>query len=148
MRDLVPLHDPKGGSPRSPARGIPVKELVHYTNGNGTVWKVWVSILCSLLVGMIIAWYTALQGKGVSPIEMQSYVEKYTPYSHDKELIALQQSSQDTKIGELMGKVDRIFDRLTKMDEKNLSYDRDILDDDHKIKLLTDYIEAEKIPRK
>jgi hypothetical protein len=141
-RDISPRR------PRTPARGIPVKELVQYENENGNVYKVWVSILSGLLVGMTVAWFTALQTKGVSTAEMQGYVDKYSPYSHDKELISLQQTSQDTKIGEVMGKIDRIFDRLAKMEEKHVNYDRDILDSDHKVKLLTDYIEAEKMPRK
>ena len=97
---------------------------------------------------MVVAWFTALQNKGVSQRDMQEYVDKFSPYSHDKEALTLQQSSQDQKIGELAAFKDRIFDRLTKADKDISENTRDISDHDKKIKLLTDYIEAQKFPKK
>ena len=148
LRDLEPRFDPKGGSPKTPIP-IPVSDYQGFlTNGNGTIWKVATSGIAGLFIGMVVAWFTALQNKGVSQRDMQEYVDKFSPYSHDKEALTLQQSSQDQKIGELAAFKDRIFDRLTKADKDISENTRDISDHDKKIKLLTDYIEAQKFPKK
>jgi len=154
LQDLPPRHDPKGGSPRTPPGGIRVGDLAQYPpdtplptvihHANGTIWKVWVSILATALVGITVAYFTALRSQGVSRNELEEYVNKFSPYSHDKEVIALQQQSQDKAIGSLDGLKDRIFDRLNKVEIKDSEQDRDIADHDKKIKTLADYLEEEK----
>src|SRR6476646_1142968 len=126
LRDLPAKYDPKGGSPRTPTGGIPVRELQQYAvgNGNGTIWKVATSLLAGLFISMTVAYFTALQNKGITQRDMQEYVDKFSPYSHDKEVIALQQQNQDEKIGVLIGQKDRIFDRLKMIEEKHIAYDR------------------------
>jgi len=136
LRDLEPRYDVKGGSPKTPIP-IPLKELQGVINAgdddNG-LWKAATTGACGLVIGMTVAWWTALQAKGMTQGE--------------KEFIALQQTTQDEKIGALMGLKDRIFDRLKMIEEKHISYDRDMSDCDNKIKMLTNYIEAEKFPKK
>ena len=158
LRDLEPLRNPLGGSPKSPPRGIPLAEFQEYptptpqpitiTNGNGTIWKVTTSGLAGLFIGMTVAWFTATQNKGVTQKDMQDYVDRFSPYSHDKEIIALQQASQDEKIGALNGFKDRLFDRIKTIEEDRIIEKRDVADHDNKIKLLTNYIEAERVPKK
>jgi len=149
LRDLVPRKDPKGGSPRTPTTPIPLSAYQQYVgngNGNGTVWKVWTALLSGMLVSMTVAYFTALRGQGVSQKDMQEYVDR--AFAHDRELISLQNSTQDEKIGSLMGHKDRLFDLINKINEKDSGYDRDIQDQDRKIKLITDYMEAEKNPKR
>ena len=151
FQDLVPRNDPKGGSPRTPSAPIPLKAYQNYVsngNGNGTVWKVATSLLAGLFISMTVAYFTALRGQGVSRAEMQEYVDKYSPYNHDKELITLQQANQDEKIGVLTGHKDRMYDLIKMLQEKHIGYERDLQDHDQKIKLLTNYIEAEKTPKR
>ena len=126
----------------------PLPQPITIANGNGTIWKVTTSGLAGLFIGMTVAWFTATQSKGVTQKDMQDYVDRFSPYSHDKELIALQQASQDEKLGSLMGLKDRIFDRLNKIEESKIIIDRDLQEHDTKIKMLTNYIEAEKFPKK
>jgi len=150
LRDLEPRFDPKGGSPKTPIP-IPIKDLQAYVETGDSSEGVWKVVACSsitALIGMTVAWFTALQSHGVSQKDMQDYVDKFSPYSHDKEVIAIQQANQDRDIGSLLGHKDRIFDRLKMIEEKHISYDRDMAECDNKIKMLTNYIEAEKFPKK
>jgi hypothetical protein len=154
LRDLEPSFDVKGGSPKTPFPGMPVSEYqaaIPYVNG--TIWKVATSFFASGLIGMTVAWWTAREAKGVSPkelsdvrVEMQRYTDTNSPYARDKELIALQQATQDQKIGELSGKMERVFERLGKIDEKHISYDNSISDLYGKVRLFGDYIEGQKRP--
>jgi hypothetical protein len=154
-RDLTPACDVKGGSPRTPTGGIPLRQYtestsepqVFYPESDG-LWKAIATGFGGLVVGLLIAWFTAFQSKGVTRSEMNEYIEKYSPYAHDKELIALQQSAQDQKLGILDGFKDRILDRINKIEERHFGYDRDIADHDKKIKIIADYIEAEKTPQR
>ena len=53
-----------------------------YTNGNGNgVWKAIATGLGGLVVGLLLAWFTAFSGKGVTTGELQQYVERYSPYA-------------------------------------------------------------------
>jgi len=154
LEDLSPRKDPKCGSPRTPPGGIRVGDIPGYQqdtplptvihHSNGTIWKMATSILAGINIGLVVSYFTAIQTKGVTQMEMQSYVDKFSPYSHDKEVIALQQQSQDKEIGILSGLKDRIFDRLNKIEVKDSEQDRDILDHDKKIKTVADYLEEEK----
>ena len=156
FRDLSPVKDPKGGSPKTPL-GIPVREFPRtdyseypiFTNGNGYgLWRAISTGLGGLVIGLLVAWFTAIQSKGVSQSQVEDYVDKHSPYLLDKAVISEHNSAQDRQIGILEGKLERLQERLGKMDEKHVGYESDINDLKNKIKLLTDYIEAEKYPRK
>jgi len=121
LRDLAPRYDVKGGSPRTPSGGVPVREYEQYvSNGNG-VWKAIATGLGGLVIGLLLAWFTAYSGKGVTLKEMQEYVDKYSP------VLPKDQALQTAQIGELRGKQERIADRLSslenneKVDEKEVT---------------------------
>ena len=148
LRDLEPRFDPKGGSPKTPIP-IPVKNLEGYIDTGGDTGGVWRVVACAAitaLIGMTVAWFTALITHGVSSKDMQDYVDK--SLANDRQMVALENATQNEKIGILMGQKDRIFDVLKMIQEKHISYDKDLSDDEHKIQILTNYIEAEKFPKK
>ena len=133
MRDLEPRFDPKGGSPKTPIP-IPVKDLQAYVETTGVddsgLWKAATTGACGLLIGMTVAWWTALQSKGMTQGE--------------KEFIALQQSMQDEKIGQLMGHKDRIFDRLNTIEAKHIEFENSITDAKGKIRDFGNYVEEQR----
>ena len=91
-----------------------------YTNGNGNgVWKAIATGLGGLVVGLLLAWFTAFSGKGVTTGELQQYVERYSPYAQQKDVIAQHLQVLDTAIGELRGKQDRNYERLNKVENDN-----------------------------
>ena len=85
--DLPPKNDPKGGSPRTPPRGIPVREyqtereppaIVH-VNGAANTWRTIAGTLLGLLLGVGMAYVTAFRERGVTRIEMEQYMaERHT----------------------------------------------------------------------
>ncbi len=139
--DLEPRYDPKGGSPRTPTVGIPVQEYQQYasTNGNG-VWKAIATGLGGLVMGLLLAWFTAYQSKGVTQKEMQEYVEKYSPYSVQKDVLNAQQATQDRQIGELQALSNRAFDRVTILDTKLHDSEREILEIRNEVKTKMDIV--------
>lgn len=123
LRDLEVRRDVKGGSPKSPSVGIPVAEYQQYavaTNGNG-VWKAIASGLAGMVIGLLVAWFTAIQSRGITLKELQEYVDKYSP------VLPKDMAIQSSQIGELRGKQERIFERLAglenneKVDEKEVT---------------------------
>ena len=147
LYDIPPRKDPKAGSPRTPSGGIPVRAIQQYNgNGNGTIWKVSTSLLAGLFVSMVVAYFTALQGKGISRDDMEKYVKDYS--ARDKELLAIQQSNQDRQIGVLEGKTDRLSDLMKMFGEKHATYEAHFIELDGKFKLLGDYMEAQKTPKR
>ena len=148
-RDLEPLYDVKGGSPRTPSGGIPMVDYQAYTNGNGNgVWKAIATGLGGLVVGLLLAWFTAFSNKGVTNKELQEYVEKYSPYSQQKDVIAQHLANQDTQIGVLQGKQDRNYERLTKaendIDKCNISIKSLETEVRAKMGTVADYLEQRK----
>lgn len=84
IRDLSPRKDPKGGSPKTPSGGIPVRNFEPYepsyepptpSNGDG-VWKGLFFASLGVIVGLTTAYVTALRERGVSQIEMEQYVRQ------------------------------------------------------------------------
>lgn len=65
---------------------------------------------------MTVAWWTALQSKGVSRQDMEEYVSKYSPYNMDKKGLDEHQSNQDKEIGILAGKVEGLSSRMDKVE--------------------------------
>lgn len=138
--DLPPLRDPKGGSPKTPFPPMSASQLVeqehptifHYPiNGNGGIWRAIATGLGGLLVGMTIAWFTALQSRGVSEremkeyvrenqadqekhiltrVEMQDYVRDASPWAFDKQAVINRLAGHDQQLGELRTKIDLAAD--------------------------------------
>ena len=122
LRDLAPRYDVKGGSPRTPSGGVPVREYEQYvSNGNGNgVWKAIATGLGGLVIGLLLAWFTAYSGKGVTLKEMQEYVDKYSP------VLPKDQALQTAQIGELRGKQERIADRLNSLENNEKVDEREV----------------------
>jgi hypothetical protein len=146
LKDLPPKHDPKGGSPKTPYP-MPVSEYYQYTNG-GTIWRMATSMLAGLVIGLLVAWWTATQSKGVTEAQMERFVQDYSPYAKDKELLASHNSIQDQQIGELRGSEDKIMTRLSTLDFKVSSDEKDIVDIRNKIDLTANFIEELKKPKR
>jgi hypothetical protein len=151
LRDLTPYGDVKGGSPRTPSGGIPVQEYQQYAmgNGNGNGNGVWKSVACGcagLMVGLLLAWFTALQGKGVTQKEMQEYIIAY--YATEKRVISEHTSQQDTYIGILQGKQEKIIQDLSECKVSQKEHDRDITEIREKLKLAANYLEEQQKVKK
>jgi uncharacterized membrane-anchored protein YhcB (DUF1043 family) len=132
MRDLPPQKDPKGGSSKTPSGGIPVRDFqmggdypIIATNGYG-IWRAVATGLGGLVIGLLLAWFTAFTSKGVTQAEMQEYVTKYSPYSMEKASINEHNQTQDGQIGELRGKQDRVFERLQNLESKLSNDEREL----------------------
>ena len=148
-RDLEPRYDVKGGSPRTPSGGVPVREYQEYavSNGNGnSVWKAIATGLGGLVVGLLVAWFSAFQKQGVTPDQLQSYVEKY--YAQRQESTAQHLSALDTQLGVLQGKQEKEWDRITKneneIDKCNLSMQALTTEVKTKMGTVADYLEKVK----
>ncbi len=134
--------DVKGGSPKTPIGGIPVQEFQQYstyTHGNG-VWKAIATGLGGIVMGLLLAWFTAYQSKGVTQKEMQEYVERFSPYSQQKDVLSAQQATQDRQIGELQALSSRAFDRVTTLDSKLHDNDREIIELRNEVKTKMDIV--------
>lgn len=139
--------DVKGGSPRTPP-GLPVRDYQEYaasSNGNG-VWKAVATGLGGLVAGLLVAWFTAFQGKGVSNKEMQEYIIQY--YSTERRVIAEHTSQQDGYIGILQGKQEKLFERLATFEVNQKEHDRDITEIREKLKLAANYLEEQQKVKK
>lgn len=86
VRDLPPRKDPKGGSPRTPAGGIPVRQVEQYdqgpydvlpvkSNGDG-VWRSLFLASLGVIIGLTTAYVTALRDRGMSQNEVLSYIRQ------------------------------------------------------------------------
>ncbi len=122
-RDLSPRYDVKGGSPRTPPKGIPVSNYQEYAMpiyGNG-VWKTLAGAAGGLWIMSLLAWWTAFQTKGISQNELREFMLDY------KQGIAEHVTSVDTQIGEIKGKQEKIQSDLSHVqyqqvtDENNFS---------------------------
>ncbi len=127
FRDLTPRRDVKGGSPRTPVGGVPVRDYQEYvvSNGNG-VWKAIATGLGGLVCGLLVAWFTAFMGKGVNQKEMEDYIRDHSPYAYDKQVLTEHNSIQDNKIGSLEGKQERTVDRVNKLENDVDKCDREL----------------------
>ncbi len=152
LRDLEPRRNPKGGSPRTPTGGIPAREYQEYaqplpTTVNGTgLWKMLTTGVSGLFIGMTVAWFGALQSKGVTQKDLHDYVLEFGRAKD--EVLAIQQSNQDRQIGALTGKQDQIMERLNKAENNIDKCENGVqkVTDDLKNKMGTvaDYLESQK----
>ncbi len=122
FRDLSPRENVKGGSPRTPSVGIPVAQYQEYvSNGNGNgVWKAIATGLGGLVIGLLLAWFTAFQGKGVSQKEMQEYVDKYSPVL-PKDITTL-----SGQIAVMVGKQDRMFESISTLQNNERTDEKEV----------------------
>lgn len=102
------------------------------------------SILAGVNIGLVAAYFTALQSRGVNQKDMQEYVDKFSPYSQDKALLAEHNINQDKEIGILSGHKDRIFDRLQMIESKHIEYEGKFSDLYKKMDTIANYLEEEK----
>lgn len=148
-RDLEPRYDVKGGSPRTPSGGVPVREYQDYvvTNGYGNgVWKTLAGSAGGLWIMSLLAWWTAFQSKGVTQKELQEYVDRW---SQSKEaIVATQQANQDRDIGTLMGKGERIIDRMNVSEGKINELEHGQIEFKTKLDLVANYLEEERKAKK
>jgi hypothetical protein len=151
-RDLEPRYDVKGGSPRTPSGGVRVAEYQQYANpSTGDYHGFWRTVAVAswgLMGGLLLAWFTALQSKGVTHQELQDYEEKYSPYIQQREIIAKDNRNQDTQIGALQAIQNHNVDKLNSYEGKFHDVERDVIDLQAKVKLFADYVEAQRIPKK
>jgi len=146
LKDLVPQTDVTGGSPKTPVPGIPVSDYQSLiVSDSFGVWKVVATGACSLLLGFIVAWWTALQSRGITQKELQDYAEKYLATRSSVEILTQQQARQDSEIGNLIGYKDRTTERLNANESKIRENEHDLIqfktDTQTKINLATDYLE-------
>ncbi len=145
LRDLEARYDVKGGSPKTPIPPFSQAEYQQYamppTEGNG-VWKLAATAAISVLLGFIVAWWTALQNKGINQNELREFMRDY------KQGIAEHVTAVDTQIGELKGKQEQIIQRLSKVEYQQATDERDFIDfkSEAKTKMGTvaDYLESQK----
>ncbi len=86
LRDLSDHRDVKGGSPRTPSGGVRVADYQEYVapviNGNHiALWKMLASGGWGAAAGILIAYFTAMQSKGVTTKEMQDFDKEYSLYA-------------------------------------------------------------------
>ncbi len=160
LKDLTPLGDIKGGEPsgdttrrmRPPTpRPMPVSEyqetMIVPRNGiSGTAgWMVAIA-LGGLLCGCIIAYFTALQAKGITQSQMEEYVEKRLKF--DKEFIAGQNQAQDISIGEIRGIQKEVLNRLSLHDTRLHDDEKDLNEMRTKMDIVANFLEETKKPKK
>ncbi len=146
LRDLEDRRDVKGGSPRTPSGGVRVSEYQEYVapimNGNHVaLWKMLASGGWGAAAGILIAYFTAMQSKGVTTKEMQDYDKEYSLFAQQREGIASRNTAQDQQIGVLQGIQQSNIGRLNTHDTKFHDDERDIEDLKGKVKRFGDYIE-------
>lgn len=147
LRDLPPRRDPKGGSPRTPTTGIPVADYQAYsTNGNG-VWKALAAGAGGLWVMSMVALLGMWAKQGVTQQQLEDYVDKHSPYLMDKVAISQHQSIQDTELGRIAGRQERVIERLGVLESDLKNQTHEVEGIKHDIKLVSDYLEQEKVKK-
>lgn len=144
LTDLAPRYDIKGGSPRSPPRGIPVADVVEYSqpmNGNG-VWKTLAGAAGGLWIMSLLAWWTAFQNRGVTQQELHEYVKDY--WTPEKTIIAAQQSTQDQSLGELKGATNKNSEQIISLGNRLRDDERDLEGMKTKMSTVADMLEKAK----
>jgi hypothetical protein len=142
LSDLSPKSDPKAGSPLSSS--IPMSDYQSGFSHSESACKFLVGPLVGLVIGLSVAWFTAWQSKGVTHAELEHYVADYSPYIKDRDMLALHNSEQDQKIGELKGGDEHINARVSAIELKLSGDERDISDCRSKIDLAGSYLEELK----
>ena len=146
-RDLEPRYDVKGGSPRTPSGGIPVAEYQQYVNAphpnHVALWKALATGQAGLIIGLIVAYFTAFQNRGVTTKDMQDYDKEYSLYAQQKEGLAQRNAAQDVSIGAVQAVQQSNVNKLNVHDGKFHDDERDIEDLKGKVKRFGDFIEEQ-----
>lgn len=102
LRDLPPEKDPKGGSPRSPPKGIPIREYQQHVDDSvqqrsDHVAAFWKTIALVLITGNIsgIGSWLIFGRDTVHHSEIDQIMSTRAPYIHDRQRI--QDFIDDTK---------------------------------------------------
>ncbi len=147
LRDLPPRYDVKGGSPRSPPGGIPVREVQEYTpvvNESG-VFKMLAGAAGGLWIMAMLAWWTAFQGRGITRDELRNEMKEY------KDSISRDISGTNGAVGELKGKQEKILSDLSHVEFKLETDERDFTEfraeTKQNNKLVADWMEAQKVKK-
>ncbi len=120
------------------------QEYVAPMNGNHiALWRMLASGGWGLAAGILLAYFNAMQGKGVTTKEMQDYDKDYSVYAQAKEGIALRNQTQDNQIGALQGIQQANIAKLNTHDGKFHDDERDIEDLKGKVKRFSDYVEEQ-----
>ncbi len=150
LRDLSPKGDVKGGSPRTPSGGVRVAEYQQFVeSGNESAiwfWRTVATGSMSLLVGMTIAWWSALQGKGITEKDMQEFVTQF--FGSERRIISEHTSQQDGYIGVLQGKQDKTSELISEIKSTQRDHDKDLTEIREKLKLTANYLEEQQKVKK
>ncbi len=147
LRDLTSKYEVKGGSPRTPSGGVPVREYQEYvtTNESGGAFRVLAMLAGAAGAGWmmtILAWWTAFQGKGVTRDEVRNEIREY------KDSVAQHSSLVDGEIGELRGKQETIIKDLNHVQYQQSTDEVNFTDFKTETrqsnKLVSDMLEAQK----
>lgn len=115
---------------------------------NGTLWKMIAVAGWSLVLPLLLAWFTAFRDRGMTSDEVHSYVidyvSKYTPYSFDKAILADHVARQDASIGANEGKIERLFTRVADIEKKEEVDNHDRADIQTKMAIVKDLLEAQQ----
>ncbi len=148
FRDLPPWGDVKGGSPRTPTAGIPVREYQEFvtTNGYGNgVWKTLAGAAGGLWIMSILAWWTAFQSKGISQNELREFMRDY------KQGIAEHVTAVDTQIGVIQGRQEKIQSDLSHVQYQQITDENNFAEFKAETKksneLVAGYLEALKVKK-
>ncbi len=147
LRDLEDWRDVKGGSPRTPPGGVRVADYQEYAgppnmNGNHiALWKMLAAGGWSVAAAMVVAYFTALQNKGVTQKEMQEYDRDYSLYAKEKDGLIQHNQNQDTTIGTLQGIQQSNIGKLFAHDTKFHDDERDIKELQDKTKQFGDFVD-------
>ncbi len=147
LRDLPPRYDVKGGSPRSPPGGIPVREVQEYTpivNESG-VFKMLAGAAGGLWIMAMLAWWTAFQGRGITREELRNEMKEY------KDTISKDMTTSTTSIGRLEGEVGKITTDLQGIQYRQLTDEQNFTEfkaeQKQSNKLMADWMEAQKVKK-
>jgi hypothetical protein len=100
MMDLPPSKDPKGGSPRTPPRGIPIRDYQHHVDEKvhsdhvASFWKTIALVLLTANISGIGSWLVFGRDT-VHHSEIDQIMSTRAPYIHDRQRI--QDFIDDTK---------------------------------------------------
>ena len=144
IRDLEVRNDVKGGSPRTPSGGVPVREYQDYVVANGYgngVWKTLAGAAGGLWIMSLVAWWTAFQQKGVTQKEMQDYDKEYSLFAQQRDGLTQRNQIQDGQIGALQALQQANISRLNTYETKFHDDERDITELQNKVKQFGDFID-------
>lgn len=87
LRDLPPRRDPKGGSPKTPAMGIPISQYEAETLPNGHAAIVWrtIAMIEMAIISTAAVAFLALGIDNVKHSEIDAIMATRAPYIHDRQ---------------------------------------------------------------